>query len=85
MTAIGDQTNADPKLGALQNNGGPTLTMRPSAGSPAIDRGKSFTLTTDQRGAPRTVDFGSVTNATGGDGTDIGAFELGSPHLNVRM
>jgi hypothetical protein len=41
-------------------------------------------LTTDQRGAPRPFDFSSITNAGGGDGSDIGAFELGSPTLNIQ-
>ncbi len=31
--------NADPLLGSLQNNGGPTLTMEPGLGSAAIDAG----------------------------------------------
>jgi CSLREA domain-containing protein len=39
----------------------------------------SCTLTTDQRGFARTVDNTSITNASGGDGTDIGAFELQTP------
>jgi hypothetical protein len=46
----------DPKLGPLQNNGGPTFTQALLAGSPAIDAGDDsvlgapFNLTTDQRG-----------------------------------
>ena len=49
---------ADPKLGPLQNNGGPTPTMALLAVSPAIDAG-SVTVggvtvpATDQRGAAR--------------------------------
>ena len=31
--------NSDPMLGPLQNNGGPTETMAPGSGSPAIDAG----------------------------------------------
>jgi len=64
----------DPKLGPLQNNGGPTKTMALLAGSPAIDRGDNTILpATDQRGAgfPRKKDGN-------GDGlaiVDIGAFE----------
>ncbi len=62
----------DPKLGPLANNGGPTQTMLPLAGSPAINHGsnalavdpKGNKLTTDQRGLPRivggTVDIGAV-------------------------
>src|SRR6266478_1003106 len=70
----------DPK--GLRSNGGPTQTVALVSGSPAIDKGTSAgltgTLTTDQRGFARTVDNTSITNATGGDGTDIGAFEFGA-------
>jgi hypothetical protein len=74
----------DPLLGPLQDNGGPTLTMALRWGSPAIDAGKSVGLTTDQRGAVRPFDFPSITNAPGGDGSDIGAFEVGLPSLNIQ-
>ena len=55
--------SGDPKLGPLQNNGGPTFTHALLAGSPAIDAGDDtvlgdpFNLTTDQRGPgfPRKV------------------------------
>ena len=66
----------NPLLGPLQNNGGATPTMALLAGSPAIDQGDSFGLTTDQRGFARPSDNGSVANASGGDGSDIGAYEL---------
>jgi len=63
---------ADPKLAPLGNYGGPTMTMPPMLGSPAIDAGSNALafdadgdpLTTDQRGLPRisggTVDIGAV-------------------------
>jgi hypothetical protein len=82
--ASGDQLNVNPLLAAFADYGGPTLTMALRGGSPAIDRGKNFDTTTDQRGAPRPFDFASFANAIGGDGSDIGAFELGSPQLNIR-
>jgi CSLREA domain-containing protein len=63
----------DAKLGLLQDNGGLTNTLALLAGSPAIDRGKAFGLATDQRGFLRTV---GTANVSGGDGTDIGAFEI---------
>ena len=65
-----------PKVGALRNNGGQTPTHALLNGSPAIDKGKSFGLTTDQRGLARPVDSASAANAAGGDGADIGAFEV---------
>jgi hypothetical protein len=79
LTATGDQINTDPMLGPLQDNGGPTFTHAPLTGSPAIDAGKNFTAgTTDQRGAGfvRMFDDASTANASGGDGTDIGAYEV---------
>ena len=88
FTAATDQTGTfaaplDPKLDGLKDNGGPTWTIALLPGSPAIDKGTSNGLTgaliSDQRGVgyKRTVNK-SVANATGGDGTDIGAFELGA-------
>lgn len=72
--ATDDQINVAPQLGPLQNNGGPTFTHLPQAGSPAIDAGSAFSLTTDQRGFARTADNPAISNV--GDGTDIGAVEL---------
>src|SRR5262249_21610584 len=40
----------DPRLGPLQDNGGPTFTIALLPGSPAIDAGASLGLRTDQRG-----------------------------------
>ena len=74
----------NPLLGPLQNNGGPTLTRAFLSGSPAMDKGHSSGLTTDQRGFPRTFDNPMIPNATGGDGTDIGAFELFAPFAVSR-
>jgi hypothetical protein len=75
----------DPLLGPLAYNGGPTRTCALRAGSPAIDNGKNCGPVTDQRGAPRPFDFPSITNAGGGDGSDIGAFELGRPTLTIQQ
>ena len=67
----------NPLLGACQDNGGPVWTMGLLAGSPARDAGNSG-LPTDARGGPRIVDFPNVPNASGGDGSDIGALEVDS-------
>jgi CSLREA domain-containing protein len=66
---------ADPRLGTLADNGGPTQTLALLRGSPAVDAGirnastdlDGFFLTTDQRGTgfPRSLGFR----------VDIGAFE----------
>jgi predicted outer membrane repeat protein len=42
----------DPQLGPLQNNGGPTDTLAPGAGSPAVGKGTGCPAT-DQRGTAR--------------------------------
>lgn len=57
--------NTDPDLGALANNGGPTRTLAPQFGSPAINGADPATaLPTDQRGVPRPqagrADIGAV-------------------------
>jgi hypothetical protein len=77
---------ADPKLGPLQDNGGPTFTHALLPGSPAIDNGDTTilsglsTFTTDQRGFPRPVDDPNSANG-GGNNSDIGAFEYQLPSL----
>jgi len=45
-------------------------------GSPAIDQGNSFDHYFDQRGDKRPFRFHNLTKPAGGDGTDIGAYEL---------
>jgi hypothetical protein len=66
----------DPMIGPLQMNGGPTATHALLPGSPAVDQGDSFGIHEDQRGYPRPYNFRNIPNAAGGDGSDIGAFEL---------
>jgi len=80
FTAPTDQTGtaANPlnaSLGPLQNNGGHTDTKAPAAVSPAIDKGRT-SFHTDQRQRQAPYDNPSIPNATGGDGSDIGAVEL---------
>ncbi|MEI9959962.1 MAG: choice-of-anchor Q domain-containing protein [Limisphaerales bacterium] len=59
----------NPLLAPLGNYGGPTQTMPPLPGSPAIDAGGSGILNTDQRGYARPF----------GANPDIGAIEVTSP------
>ncbi|HEV8417600.1 MAG TPA: right-handed parallel beta-helix repeat-containing protein [Candidatus Udaeobacter sp.] len=78
LNGPGDQTNTNPILGPLQNNGGPTQTHRPYPQSPAIDAGDpNFTPPPfyDQRGPG----FDRVVNGR----IDIGSFEVqeGKPPL----
>ncbi len=68
----------DPRLGPLADNGGLTLTHSLLNGSPAIDQGSNpNAVSTDQRDSPfvRLIDDLGINNA--GDGTDIGAVEVG--------
>lgn len=74
-----DLSGVVPGLEPLADNGGPTPTHALRADSPAIDRGSAFGLALDQRGLPRPSDFASISNSEGGDGSDIGAFELQAP------
>jgi hypothetical protein len=74
-----DLTGAIAGLEPLADNGGPTPTHALRADSPALDRGNSFGAGVDQRGLPRPSDFASLSNTEGGDGSDIGAFELQAP------
>jgi hypothetical protein len=72
--------SGDPKLGPLQNNGGPTLTRSPLTGSPLVDAGNNakavdptnggVALALDQRGLTRIVNGGS------GLLVDVGSVEL---------
>jgi hypothetical protein len=77
-----NQVNVDPLLGPLNNNGGPTETMRPAKTSPVVDAGIANELISDQRGYERTSDV-PASNAEGSDGTDIGAVELQAPATTI--
>jgi CSLREA domain-containing protein len=68
----------NPQLGQLADNGGPTQTMALSPSSPAVHRGANpLGLTTDQRG----TGFARVVAGQ----TDMGAFELQPPHLQLLV
>ncbi|HEV3203488.1 MAG TPA: choice-of-anchor Q domain-containing protein, partial [Gemmataceae bacterium] len=71
------QDPIDARLGILQNNGGPTLTMALLSGSPAIDAGgtTSFLLAIDQRGFHRIVN----------NAPDIGAYEYQPPDTSTTV
>jgi hypothetical protein len=82
LTTATDRINTDPMLGPLQDNGGPTFTHALLCGSPAIDQGKNLSASpADQRGTgfARTVVAPALPKPPGGDGTDIGAFEVQQP------
>src|SRR5262245_50228004 len=85
----GNIVGADPKLGPLADNGGPTQTMALLPGSPALNAGSNALIpagvTTDQRG-------GTFSRIWGGGTVDIGAFEVqddpptitGAPDVTVN-
>lgn len=82
FTATGDQTgvsNVNAGLAPLGNYGGPTPTHALTLTSFALDKGNNFGSTTDQRGFTRPFDDPGISNAVGGNGTDIGAYERQSP------
>jgi hypothetical protein len=63
----GSLNNADPRLGPLADNGGPTLTLALLPGSPAIDAGDTASAPgVDQRGVARPFSTAA----------DIGAYEF---------
>jgi hypothetical protein len=73
MSSVGNITSgvvtvtSDPQLGPLQNNGGPTFTMLPGAGSPVLGVGNpDVAPATDQRGVAR----------PSGGPTDLGAVQV---------
>jgi len=79
IATTGDQFNvgaAAVALAPLADNGGPTQSHALGSGSIAIDAGESSGAAIDQRGELRPCDQASVANAAGGDGADIGAFEV---------
>ena len=73
-----DQVNTDAGLRKLTDNGGPTETIAFGLSSPALDMGVDGGVESDQRGAKRPVVFPDVTQPAGGDGSDVGAYELQS-------
>lgn len=77
-----DQLNTDPLLGALANNGGPTDTHLPLAGSPAIDMGDPvYCPALDQRGVARPQDG----DENGSPLCDIGPVELPEPSTALGL
>ncbi|MBK8022876.1 MAG: hypothetical protein IPK19_15955 [Chloroflexi bacterium] len=79
----GSFSNTNPLLGALANNGGPTLTHLPANTSPAVNAGNNA-LALDQNGAALTTDqrgsgFPRINSGT----VDIGAVEVILPTSNT--
>lgn len=72
--ATGNQTGVDPKLGPLQDNGGPALTQALLSGAPAIDAGNDGKCPSDdERGVARPQ----------GAHCDVGAVEAAGADLAI--
>jgi len=84
FSGVNNLTNGAPLLAFLGDYGGPTQTMPPLPGSPAVDAGDNAvtnTLTTDQRGFARivgsAVDIGAVEGVFNPDFALINPIQLG--------
>ncbi|HEX8911060.1 MAG TPA: Calx-beta domain-containing protein, partial [Humisphaera sp.] len=95
-TVLTNVSSADPLLGALGDNGGPTRTLAPLPGSPAIDAASGSTaVLTDQRGIARpqsaVPDIGAVESrgfgiaVTGGNGQSAQVNTGFASPLGVRV
>lgn len=74
-SVVGNQPGVNPRLGPLSDQGTLGPMHPPLYDSPIIDGGGAGLLV-DGRGQVRPVDFSNLPNASGGNGNDIGAFEL---------
>lgn len=72
-------TGNDPQLNALSDNGGPTKTMKPKAGSPVIDIGPAVIPTF----VGNTRDQTGLQPRRAGAAADAGAFELQLPAVSL--
>jgi hypothetical protein len=60
--------------------------LKPLSRSPALDQGNSSGISSDQRGQPRPYTNSFVTSIPlGGDRSDVGAFEVGQPSVNIQL
>lgn len=84
LNQASDRTNVNPQLGILQNNGGNSRSYALLPGSAAIDAGIRAGSVIDQRGSAfvRPLEL-LIANAAGGDGSDIGAFEVPNTVLSI--
>lgn len=77
LTYSSDQTNTNPQLSPIANNGGFTPTQALQMGSPAIDAGVNSAFVYDQRGSG----YNRIINGT----QDVGAYEEQKPVLNPGL
>ena len=72
---VGNLLGVLARLAPLGDNGGHSLTHAPLSDSPIIDAAGPGSVV-DGRGLPRPIDFSHLANASGGNGSDMGALEL---------
>lgn len=72
---VGNLLGVEARLAPLANNGGHSRTHAPLHDSPIIDAAGTGSVV-DGRGLARPIDFTHLANASGGNGSDIGAYEL---------
>jgi hypothetical protein len=82
-TITGNQLDIAAQLGPLRDNGGPTWTHAPLAGSPVIDAGAPPGPGTDARGIARAFDVPWRSNIV--SNWDLGAVEYVNPSLYLLM
>ena len=86
-TTVGNIIGADPRLDSrgMSFNGGATRTIALLLNSPAIDKGGQVAVNlSDQRGYSRPYNNPLIVDGPGGDGSDIGAFEVQQFALTVN-
>ncbi len=72
---VGNLLGVPARLAPLADNGGHSRTHAPLSDSPIIDAAGPGSAV-DGRGLPRPIDFSHLANASGGNGSDMGALEL---------
>jgi hypothetical protein len=81
--ATGDVQNQDPRLGALQDNGGPTDTLMHLSGSPAVETGNPAGPLDGQGGRCAAADQRGTARPIDGDANGVGRCDKGAVEAPV--
>ncbi len=82
FTATGSLSSTAPRLGPLQDNGGPTTTRSPLPGSPALEAGDDVACAASGPGQPNGVDQRGIPRPQALH-CDIGAVEVNAPPPSI--